>query len=133
MISKPESFEEYILKYSGLEEKESGKILKPVQKLITDSCYCADPLYRFNNQPDITTGFKTFDRIKTEQVISFFAQCLQPFKTKLNKLLFYKDFARLKKSASEIADISHREAAWKDNKDEKMIIPFTYAFGLETV
>jgi len=214
MISKPESFEEYILKYSGLEEKESGRVLKPVQKLITDSCYCADPLYRFNNQPDITTGFKAFDRIKTEQVISFFAERLQPFKTKLNKLLFYTDFVNFRNtaqsitglrynaiqfgpvphnydilfgtladidiidieyamtpngeverilpnpkyqfdaslftpteleameyivnkfmvtSASDIAEISHQESAWKDNIDGKKIIPFTYAFDLETV
>ena len=214
MISKPESFEEYILKYSGLEEKESEKVLKPVQKLITDSCYCADSLYRFNNQPDITTGFKAFDRIKTEQVILYFAERQSPYKTKMNKLLFYTDFVHFRNtaqsitglryaaipygpvphhfeylfealveegiickeytmtnigeleqilpsgklqfdkslftaseleameyiankfkdtSASDIADISHREPAWIENIDGKRIISFSYAFGLETV
>lgn len=214
VMAKPENFVQQIQLYSGLAEKEQEKILKPVQKLITGSCFCADPLYRFNNQPDITTGFKAFDRIKTEHVISFFAEHLQPFKTKLNKLLFYADFAHYRNigqsitglrynaiqfgpvpynydilfgtladldvidieyamtpngeverilpnpryqfnaslfsptemeameyiankfkttSASEIADISHKEAAWKDNVAGKKIIPFTYAFGLETV
>jgi len=214
VMAKPENFVQQIQLYSDLAEKEKEKIIKHVQKLITGSCYCADPLYRFNNQPDITTGFKAFDRIKTEQVISFFAERLQPFKTKLNKLLFYTDFAHFRKigqsitglrynaiqygpvplnydilfssladldvvdieydmtpfgeiekilpnphhqfdsslfnpteleimeyiskkfketSASEIADISHKEAAWRDNVDGKKIIPFTYAFGLETV
>lgn len=213
-MSKPENFVQQIQLYSGLPEKEQEKILKPVQKLITGSCYCADPLYRFNNQPDITTGFKAFDRIKTEQVISFFAEHLQPFKTKLNKLLFYTDFAHFRNigqsitglrynaiqfgpvpcnydvlfgtladldiidieydmtpfgeierilpnpqyqfdaslflpseietmeyiakifkdtTANDIADISHREAAWKDNIEGKKIIPYHYAFVLETV
>ena len=36
-------------------------------------------------------------------------------------------------SASDIAEISHQESAWKENIEGKRIIPFTYAFGLETV
>jgi len=36
-------------------------------------------------------------------------------------------------TASDIAYISHREAAWKDNIEGKRIIPFHYAFGLEAV
>jgi uncharacterized phage-associated protein len=213
-MAKPENFIQQIQLYCGLAEKDQEKIIKHVQKLITGSCYCNDPLYRFNNQPDITTGFKAFDRIKTEQVIAFFAERLQPFKTKMNKLLFYIDFAHFRNigqsitglrynaiqfgpvphnydilfgtladmdiieieyamtpdgeverilpnpqyhfdmaqfsstelevmeyiankfketSASDIAEISHREPAWKDNMEGKKIIPFTYAFRLETV
>jgi len=214
LMAKPENFVQQIQLYCSLAEKEKEKIIKHVQKLITGSCYCADPLYRFNNQPDIYTGFKAFDRIKTEQVIAFFAERLQPFKTKLNKLLFYIDFAHFRNigqsitglrynaiqfgpvphnydilfgtladidiidieyamtpdgevekilpspknqfdaslfsstelevmeyiankfketSASDIAKISHLEPAWKENIDGKRIIPFTYAFDLETV
>ncbi|MCL6103479.1 MAG: Panacea domain-containing protein [Bacteroidetes bacterium] len=36
-------------------------------------------------------------------------------------------------SATDIAEISHKEPAWKDNIDGKKIIPFHYAFGLVTV
>ncbi len=36
-------------------------------------------------------------------------------------------------SASEIADISHREPAWKENIDGKKIIPYSFSLGLETV
>ena len=214
MISKPESFEEYLKEYSGLEEKEREKILKPVQKLRTDSCLCSDPLCRFYTQTDITTGYKAFNREKTKKAILYFAERQSPYKTKMNKLLFYADFVHFRntaqsitglryaaishgpvpnhfeylfealveegiickettmtnlgeleqiltsgevhfdpsfftaselealdyvanifkdKSASEIADISHREPAWKENIEEKKIIPYTYAFGLETV
>jgi len=214
LMAKPENFVQQIQLYCSLAEKEKEKIIKHVQKLITGSCFCADPLYRFNNLPDITTGFKAFDRIKTEQVIAFFAERLQPFKTKMNKLLFYIDFAHFRNvgqsitglcynaipygpvpcnfgilfgiladidiidieydmthngeverilpnpkylfdaslfsstelevmeyiadkfkqtSASDIANISHLEPAWKENIDGKRIISFSYAFELETV
>lgn len=213
LIANPEVFIQQVQMCPGLTEKEQEKITKHVQKQVSCSCNCSDLLYRFNTQPDINTGFKTFDRLKTEQIISFFAERLQPFKTKLNKLLFYTDFAYFRNnaqsltglsykaipygpvpndydilfgtlanmniididfimtnygevekilpnpnyqfnasifsteelkvmeyiankfkdiSASDIADISHREAAWIDNIDGKKTIPFHYAFNLET-
>jgi DNA-binding transcriptional regulator YiaG/uncharacterized phage-associated protein len=214
MISEPKEFKDYIQKYSELEDKERDKILKHLQILKTDSCSCSDHLYRFYSQPDISTGFKAFDREKTKMVILFFAEKQSPYKTKMNKLLFYSDFVHFRNtaqsitglryaaiphgpvpnhfeylfealveegiiskeitmtdfgeleqilpsgeehfdpslftaseleameyisnifkdtSASDIVEISHREPAWKDNFEGKKIIPFTYAFGLETV
>ena len=214
MISEPENFKDYIEKYSELGEKDREKILKHLKKLETDLSCCDDPLLRFQSQPDITNGFKAFDREKTTNVILYFAEHLEPFKTKLNKLLFYSDFAHFRQSAqsitglkykaieygpvpgnydvlfgiladqgiidieysmtkfgevekiipperahfnpslfsdaelkilnyiadtfkntsaSEIAEVSHRESAWKDNIEGKKFIPFYYAFTLETV
>lgn len=214
MISNPEAFEEYIEQYSELDEIERAKVLKHVQVLKTDICYCFDQLSRFQCQPDIETGFKAFDRNKTKQIILYFADFMQPYKTKMNKLLFYVDFdhfrgfaqsitglkyaaiqhgpvpnhyeylfealeeegiickdyaltsygeverilptGKLKfdeslfsvselnslkyiaekfkeTNAGDIAEISHKEPAWKDNIDGKQIIPFHYAFELVTV
>lgn len=214
MISKPEAFEEYIQKYSELDNIERAKVLWHVQVLKTDTCFCFDQLSRFQCQPDIDTGFKAFDREKTKHLILYFAECLAPYKTKLNKLLFYSDFDHFRGfaqsitglkyvaiphgpvpnhyeylfealveegiirkeysvtgygeveqilssgklkfdeslfsaselnslryiaekfnelSATDIAEISHQEPAWKDNIDGKKIIPFHYAFGLVTV
>ncbi|MEI7525910.1 MAG: type II toxin-antitoxin system antitoxin SocA domain-containing protein [Mariniphaga sp.] len=214
MISKPEAFEEYILKYSELDEAERSKVLKHIQALKIDSSYGFDQLSRFQCQPDIETGFKAFDRVKTTQVILYFAECTQPYKTKLNKLLFYSDFDHFKSNAqsitglkyvaiphgpvpnhyeflfealvdegiirkeyaiigygeveqilptdkmkfdsslfspselgsikyiaekfkdmtaTDIAELSHQEPAWKENIVGKKIIPYTYAFGLETI
>ena len=214
LMAKPENFVQQIQPSCGLSEKEQEKIIKHVRKLINDSRYCVDPLYRFNYPPDLSTGFKAFDRKKTEQAISFFAERLRPYKTKLNKLLFYIDFAHFRTigqsitglryhaiqfgpvpynfdilfgtlsdidiidiewdmtqngeverilpnpqyrfdaslfssnelevmeyiadkfketSASEIAQISHIEPAWRENIEGRKIIPFTYAFDLVTV
>lgn len=214
LISDPLYFKDYIEKYSEVEEADREKIFKQLQKLDIQGCSCYDPLMRFNSRPDITTGFKAFDKEKTKSIIQFFAQQIQPYKTKLNKLLFYTDFVHFRKysqgitglkytaiqfgpvpdkydvlfglmaemdyfdieyemsnygeveqilpnpdnefnamqltaseleameivlnrfrntTSSEIADISHKEKAWKDNIDGKKIIPFNYAFDLVTV
>ncbi len=214
MISDSENFKEYIEKFSELEEKEREKILLKLKKLEANLCCCDDPLLRFQSIPDITNGFKAFDKEKTKNVILFFAELLKPFKTKLNKLLFYSDFAFFRQyaqsmtglkyraisygpvpnnydvlfgllaeqgvididysmsqygevekiilshnsrfdsslfskeefeilhyisdkfkdtTASDIAEISHKELAWKANIDGKKIIPFYYAFDLKTV
>jgi putative zinc finger/helix-turn-helix YgiT family protein len=214
LISLPSNLVMHLKQFSELAEKEKTKILTRVEKLDDYCIDIEDQLLSFENQPQITTGFKAFDRVKTEQVITFFAERLQPFKTKLNKLLFYTDFAHFRNigqgitglrynaiqfgpvpynydilfgtlanldivdieyamtqngeverilpnphyhfdaslflpseieameyiakifkdiTASEIADISHREAAWKDNIEGRKIIPYHYAFGLVTV
>lgn len=214
MISEPEYFKDYIEKYSELGEKDREKILKQLKKLETELSCCDDPLLRFQSIPDINNGFKAFDREKTTNVILYFAEHLEPFKTKLNKLLFYSDFAHFRQhaqsitglkymaieygpvpgnydvlfgiladqgtieidysmtqygeverivssknnrfdkslfseaeldilqyialkfkdtTAKDIAEISHKEAAWKANIEGKKIIPFHYAFELETI
>ena len=214
LISLPSNFVRHLQQFSEFDEKEKNKILKRIEKLDDYCIDFEDKLLSFESDPLITTGFKSFDRIKTEQVIAFFAERMQPFKTKLNKLLFYTDFAHYrnigqsitglcynaiqfgpvpcnyeilfgaladldiidveyamtpfgeveqilpnpqfnfnaslfssteldvmeyiaekfkKTSASDIAEISHKEPAWKENIDGKRIIPFSYAFGLETV
>lgn len=213
MISDAENFREYIEKFSELEGKEREKVLLQLKKLETDSCCCDDPLLRFESLPDITNGFKSFDKEKTKNVILFFAEYLKPFKTKLNKLLFYSDFAFFRQytqsitglkykaipygpvpnnydvlfgllaeqgvididysmtqygeveriilsknnrydqslfsaeeleilhyisdkfkdtTASDIAEISHKESAWQANIEGNKIIPFHYAFSLKT-
>ncbi len=214
LISVPSNFVMHIKQFSGLDEKEQTKILPRIEKLDDYSIDFSNQLLRFESEPDITTGFKAFDRIKTEQVITYFAEQLKPFKTKLNKLLFYADFVHFSNtgqsitglrynaiqfgpvpchydilfgtladidvidiefamtqfgeverimpnpqhpfdpnlllpteleilhqiserfkntSAGEIAEISHQEPAWKENIEGKKIIPFHYAFWLETV
>ena len=107
MISDPENFKEYIEKFSEVEDKDREKILHQISLITKGDCFCYDPLMRFNSQPDITTGFKAFDIEKTKNVIMFFAQHLRPFKTKLNKLLFYTDFIHFRKHSQSITGLKY--------------------------
>lgn len=108
MISDTASFRKYVESYCELEEKERSKILKKLENLPTDGCHCNDQLSRFEKQPDITTGFKPFDKEKVKQIVLFFAENQQPFKTKMNKLLWYTDNYQFKNTAQSISGMSYR-------------------------
>ncbi len=107
IISQPDIFEQHILQSSELESKEREKILRHIQILKSDSCSHLDQLSRFQCQPDIDSGFKAFDRRKTKQVIVYFAELLQPYKTKMNKLLFYTDFVQFRDSSQSITGLKY--------------------------
>lgn len=107
MISKPEVFEEYIKNYSELDELERAKVLKNVQALKTDTFNCFDTMAKFQCQPDIETGFRAFNLLKTKHLILYFAEILQPYKTKLNKLMFYSDFNHFRSYAQSITGLKY--------------------------
>lgn len=52
---------------------------------------------------DQYTGFKIPDLDKFVEMVVFFASRMQPFKTKLNKLLFYADFLNFRRSCYSIS------------------------------
>lgn len=57
----------------------------------------------FQTRPNVFNGMKTFDRKKFDQMVLFFAERERPYKTKLNKLMFYADwyfFKRFNRSIS---------------------------------
>lgn len=54
-------------------------------------------------QPTLHNGFKKPDVDKFAQMVLFFAEQQQPWKTKLNKLLFYTDFTHFKLTGNSIS------------------------------
>src|SRR5699024_2404511 len=54
------------------------------------------------------TGYKKPDLKKFIQMIIFFTHKLQPFKTKMNKLLFYSDFEYYKRNCYSISGIRYQ-------------------------
>jgi putative zinc finger/helix-turn-helix YgiT family protein len=112
MISETASFKKYVESYCELEEKDRFKILKKLENLPTQGCYCNDKLSRFEKLPDITTGFKPFDKEKTKQIVLFFAENQQPYKTKINKLLWYADNYQFKNTAQSISGMSYRAISY---------------------
>ena len=91
-MAKPENFIQQIRLYCSIADKEKEKIIKYAQKLINDSQNCVDPLYRFNYLPDLSTGFKAFDREKTEQVISFFCRTIATIQNQTEQVTFLSGF-----------------------------------------
>jgi putative zinc finger/helix-turn-helix YgiT family protein len=54
------------------------------------------------------TGYKFPDKAKFSEMLVFFAKELQPWKTKLNKLLFYADFSMFQQTGFSISGLQYR-------------------------
>jgi putative zinc finger/helix-turn-helix YgiT family protein len=58
--------------------------------------------------PDVFSGYKKLNFSKLTEMVVFFAQEASPFKTKMNKLLFYADFLMFKKFCFSISGLRYR-------------------------
>jgi putative zinc finger/helix-turn-helix YgiT family protein len=107
----PEEFME-LVKLSDLEEKTRNKLIKHIEQLI-DEAEKATAKEAFlqwlipSFLPDEFTGYRKPSLEKATAVIRYFTQHLQPFKTKLNKLLFYADFMHFKQTAYSITGLRY--------------------------
>jgi hypothetical protein len=57
--------------------------------------------------PNIYNGYRVPDLKKVAYVIQFFANKVRPYKTKLNKLLFYADFKHFCKTGLGITGLTY--------------------------
>jgi putative zinc finger/helix-turn-helix YgiT family protein len=93
--------------------EKNDKILQQIDKLLIEQRQNKLEKhllhYFFNTStPSSITGYKTPKLEKFAEMLVFFAERLQPFKTKMNKLLFYADFAMHKQSAFSISGIRYK-------------------------
>lgn len=61
-----------------------------------------------NHLPDIYSGYRNPDLEKLTEMIVFFAKKMAPFKTKMNKLLFFADFLMFKESCFSISGVRYQ-------------------------
>lgn len=96
-----------------LDEKTKIKYKQKAHKLLDEqkrnkfryylnNYFLGDPL------PDIYSGYRKPNLKKLTEMIKFFAERIQPFKTKLNKLLFYADFLMFKQTCFSISGTRYR-------------------------
>ena len=80
-----------------LEEQKKQKHTRLLEDYFLGSCY-----------PTSLTGFRVTSFAKFTEMIVYFTEKLQPWKTKLNKLLFYADFEMCKRTAYSISGVQYR-------------------------
>ena len=61
-----------------------------------------------NHLPDIYSGYRNPNFEKFTEMVVFFSDKLSPFKTKMNKLLFYADFLMFKQSCFSISGVRYK-------------------------
>jgi putative zinc finger/helix-turn-helix YgiT family protein len=110
LANDPHEFRK-LLNFTNL--TKSDKINQQIDRLLAEQKaskqerYLTD--YFFDTfTPNSFTGYKTPRLEKFAEMIIFFAEKLKPYKTKLNKLLFYSDFYMYKKSAFSISGIRYK-------------------------
>ena len=80
-----------------LDKQKSYKMVNQLENYLFESC-----------MPNIFNGYKTPSLAKFTEMVVYFTERLEPWKTKLNKLLFYADFAMFKYSAYSISGAQYR-------------------------
>lgn len=115
MAQDPEKFKE-LVQISGIHKRvDSGKLLKHIEGIIEGTILKPYRLtsslrdYFFGTSPvNIFSGYKKNSLEKFTAMVIFFSARLEPWKTKLNKLLFYADFLHFKKTCFSISGLNYR-------------------------
>jgi len=113
LVKDAKEFKKLLLLSNAFEGKSLDKLKNKLELIIKEQ-----KELRFNNQlqeyligapvPNELTGFKLPDLKKFTEMIIFFTEKLKPWKTKLNKLLFYADFITYGKSGFSISGMRYR-------------------------
>lgn len=113
MVDDPQNFMEMTALCGTLDEKARGKY---IQKAI----FLAEEKKRNifntnfkeyllgNHLADIYSGYRNPNFEKITEMVVYFSDKLSPFKTKMNKLLFYADFLMFKQSCFSISGMRYK-------------------------
>ncbi|MDP3431888.1 MAG: DUF4065 domain-containing protein [Bacteroidota bacterium] len=108
LISDPQNFIKHISEFGTCSQREIDKIRKGLteqQQKISESHFF-ESLFHVST-PNRFSGYSTFNKAKAEQLILWFAKELSPYKTAMNKLLFYADFLHFKNSGRSITGLKY--------------------------
>jgi DNA-binding transcriptional regulator YiaG len=113
LADDPQKFKKLVDLCNSIERKTKEKLYHKIQLVIED-----EETRKFKKQleyyffevtiPNAYTGFKMPDLLKFTEMVVFFTEKLQPWKTKINKLLFYADFVMYKQSCFSMSGIQYR-------------------------
>jgi putative zinc finger/helix-turn-helix YgiT family protein len=113
LAKDPRKFKDLVEISKVYEGDELLKVSKHIDKLIEENRkvlvgYNLQDYLLGPKQPDIFTGYKVPSLEKFTEMVVYFTQELKPWKTKLNKLLFYADFLCFKRTCFSISGMRYR-------------------------
>lgn len=108
LAENPNNFIEMLQTCDSMDRKTISKHIKHVQKLIgsTHENGIID-YFLGSNISDIYSGYRIPNWERFTEMVVFFAEKLQPYKTKMNKLLFYADFLNFKNYGHSISGMRY--------------------------
>jgi len=113
MVDDPKKFIDMVELCGTLDEKLKAKYIHKAQLLIEDRKRNIFSLnfkeYLLGNHlADIYSGYRNPNFEKFTEMVVYFSQKMEPFKTKMNKLLFYADFLMFKQSCFSISGVRYK-------------------------
>jgi len=108
LADNPNNFIEMLQTCDLMDRKTISKHIKHVQKLI-DSTHENSIIDYFlgSNRSDIYSGYRNPNWERFTEMVVFFSEKIQPYKTKMNKLLFYADFLNFKNYGYSISGMRY--------------------------
>lgn len=113
MVDEPKRFIEMLELCGTLDEKSKNKLIQKAQLLLDEKNRNIFNLnfkeYLLGNHlADIYSGYRNPNFEKFTEMVVYFSDKLSPFKTKMNKLLFYADFLMFKHSCFSISGMRYK-------------------------
>lgn len=113
LMNDPKKFLSLITISDALRDKKKMELIDFVENMIANEKrnsfhFTVESYLMKNSLPDIYTGYVKPNLFKLAEMIVFFAERVSPFKTKLNKLLFYSDFLAFRSTCFSISGLKYR-------------------------
>jgi len=101
LAEDPEIFKTIVRDSAALDGEIKASILDKIDAVISEmkkfyQRNCVEAYLLGSSVPDESTGYSKPNLEKFTEMVVFFTELLSPYKVKLNKLLFYADFAHYK-------------------------------------
>src|SRR4030042_376982 len=111
MANDPREFKSLVDLSGILPKNELEKLKKKLEIIIEESEKLSlniGEMMLDTGRPNEFNGYKSINHQKLYNIILFFAEKITPWKTKLNKLLFYSDFLHFKNNCFSITGLNYR-------------------------
>ncbi len=113
LVSDPHEFEKLVKLCSTLNHSIKIKLQQKIDSLIQNQKdhkleIQLEKYFLGECLPGSLTGYKLSNLLRFTEMVVFFTEKLQPWKTKLNKLLFYADFYMFSQTGFSISGVQYR-------------------------
>lgn len=112
MVDEPKTFIEMVELCGTIDDKTKNKYIQKAQSLVEEK---KKNIFNLNfkayllgsHLADIYSGYRNPSLEKFTEMVVYFSEKLSPYKTKMNKLLFYADFLMFKQSCFSISGVRY--------------------------
>jgi putative zinc finger/helix-turn-helix YgiT family protein len=112
LAEDPREFKKLVSLCNTLSLKVKEGLINKIETILIENKkqkaiqYIENYFYHFD-LPNSKTGYRITDSKKFTEMVVYFAEALQPYKTKMNKLLFYADFLMFKQRGISISGVQY--------------------------